>query len=418
MKKRVIFLVDCQSFYASVEKASNPQFKNKPLVVAGDPERRSGIILAACPLAKSLGVTTAETLREALAKCPDLIMIKSRMQEYVNVSLQITTILESYTDLIEPFSIDEQFLDITKSIQLFGSPFKIARHIQKRIIIETGIYVRIGIGENKVLAKMACDNFAKMNEDGIFELTKERLPTHLWTLPTNKMFGVGIRTMVHLSRIGLNSIGDIAKTPLHLLKTRLQKYHRKKCDILSEVLWTVANGMDHSPVTPDAYSQQKGIGRQVTLPVDFHEASDIEVVLLELSSLICQRSREKGYMGSVVHVGVQGADFDNPTGFSRQMKMCDPSNITREVYEMAKKIFHKHWNGLPIRKVWVSLGNLQSNEIFQLTLFGDRERQLKLEKSMDNIKERFGETAILFASSLTKAGQAKFLSQKIGGHFK
>jgi len=416
--KKVIFLVDCQSFYASVEKASHPEYTHKPLVVAGDPERRSGIVLAACPLAKSFGVTTAESLRESLAKCPNLIMIKPRMQEYVNVSLQMTNIYESYTNLVEPFSIDEQFLDLTGSLNLFGNPFEIARHIQKRIMIETGIYVRVGIGENKILAKMACDNFAKKNTDGIFELTKEGLPDHLWQLETNKMFGVGTRTMAHLHKVGIQTIGEIANMSLSELKSRLQRHHGRKCDILSQVLWATANGIDHSPVTPDAFSDQKGIGRQVTLPVDFVKPHDIETVLLELSSLICNRSRQKGYMGTVVHVGVQGADFDHPTGFNRQTKIDDPSNITREVFFAAKKVFYKHWNGLPVRKIWVSLGNLQSDDVFRLTLFGERERQLQLERSMDSIKERFGETSILFASSLTSAGQANFLAKKIGGHLK
>jgi DNA polymerase-4 len=401
----VIFLVDCQSFYASCEKAANPQYRNKPLVVAGDPERRSGIVLAACPLAKEYNVTTAETLRESLAKCPELVVVMPRMQEYIRISLQITTILESYTPLVEPFSIDETHADVTGCTALFGlGPHELAKHIQQRILIETGIYVRVGIGENKLLAKMACDNFAKRNASGVFELTKDNLPGELWELPTNKMFGVGSRTMVHLYNVGLRTIGDVARQSLPELKSKLEKYHKRKCDILAQVLWATANGIDHSPVTPDAFSKQKGIGRQTTLPVDFDKTRDIEVVLLELASLVCQRSRQKGYMGTTVHVGIQGADFDRPTGFYKQMKLDDPSNLTGEIYSAAKKLLYKH--------------HLQSDEVFQLTLFGERERQLELEKTMDTIKDRHGETAILFASSLSQAGQARFLSKKIGGHYK
>ncbi|MFD2445952.1 DNA polymerase IV [Bacillus sp. CGMCC 1.16607] len=418
MKKKVIFLADCQSFYASVEKATHPQYANKPLAVAGDPERRSGIILAACPIAKSFGISTAETLREAFIKCPHLVAIKPRMQEYVNISLQITSILESYTNLVEPFSIDEQFLDVTNSLHFFESPREMALNIQKRILIQTGIYVRIGIGENKILAKMACDNFAKKNADGIFELTKKNIADYLWDLTPDKMFGVGSKTLYHLHQIGLKTIGDVARTDLADLKRKLQKYHGKKCDILSQVLWATANGIDHSPVTPDAFSMQKGIGRQTTLPIDYYEAKDIEVVLLELSSLICQRSRYKCYMGNVVHVGIQGADFKNPTGFHRQKKLRHPSCLTNEVFETAKILFHQNWNRLPVRKIFVSLSQFQTDDCLQLSLFENRERQLSLEKSMDKIKQRFGETSIIFASSLTRAGQAKFLSQKIGGHIK
>lgn len=162
-KKRIVMLADCQSFYASVEKAAHPEYANQPVAVAGDPARRSGIILAACPLAKQYGVTTAERLGEALDKCPNLVVIRPRMQEYINVSLQITEIFQSYTDLVEPYSIDEQFLDITGSLRLFGDPIKIAKSIQHKIMKETGVYIRVGIGENKVLSKMACDNFAKHN---------------------------------------------------------------------------------------------------------------------------------------------------------------------------------------------------------------------------------------------------------------
>lgn len=158
---RVIMLADCQSFYASVEKSAHPEYKDRPLVVAGDPARRSGIILAACPLAKSYGITTAERLGEALAKCPDVVVVRPRMAEYIRVSLHITRILQSYTDLVEPYSIDEQFLDVTGSLDLFGSPETIARSIQSRVMDETGVYIRIGISDTKVVSKMACDLYAK-----------------------------------------------------------------------------------------------------------------------------------------------------------------------------------------------------------------------------------------------------------------
>jgi DNA polymerase-4 len=417
-RNRIIMLADCQSFYASVEKMAHPEYRSRPLVVAGDPERRSGIVLAACPLAKKAGVTTGESLRESLAKCPGLIAILPRMQRYIDVSLLITGILESYTEKVEPFSIDEQFIDVTNSLRYFRCDAEaLARHIQMRVWHETGIYTRVGIAGTKVLAKMGCDVFAKKNDTGIYELTRERLP-ELWKHDTNKMFGVGTRTMLHLQRIGIRTIGDLAATPLPKLRELLWSLHGKKCDVLAEVLWRTANGLDDSPVTPDSFGEQKGIGRQTTLPVDFYKPRDIEVVLLELSSLICQRCRQKGYMGSVVHVGAQGADFDHPTGFSRQMKVPDTTQLTREVFAAAKQVFYKHWQGYPVRKLWVSLGDLQTEGHLQLTLFEDRARQLAMEKAMDTVHERHGPTSLVFASSATKAGQSKHLAAKIGGHYK
>lgn len=417
-KKRVIFLADCQSFYASVEKAAHPEYKHKPLVVSGDPERRSGIILAACPLAKAQGVTTAEALWQAVQKCPELITIKPRMSTYIRVSLQIMSILESYSNLVEPFSIDEQFIDVTESLAHFGcSPAELAQHIRMRVRNETGINTRVGIGPNKILAKMACDNFAKKNAEGVFELTRDNIDP-LWALPVNKMFGVGTRTMRHLSRIGINTIGELAQTPLSLLKQRMKRYMHKNCDIWSEVLWRTANGYDDSPVTPDAYEMQKGIGRQTTLPVDYHTQEDIDVILNELSMLICQRARAKGYMGNVVHAGAQGADFERPTGFSRQMKLTEPTNLARDVYAAAKQLFAEHWDGQPVRKLFISLEQLQSDNIYQMTLFDDRERQIQLAHTIDEIQEAYGPTSIFLGSSLKRASQMKFLNVKIGGHYK
>ncbi|WP_325175548.1 Y-family DNA polymerase [Paenibacillus sonchi] len=157
---KVIFLVDGQSFYASVEKAAHPEYQNKPVAV-GDPARKSGIILAACPLAKAKGVTTASRVGEALALCPDLVVIRPRMGQYITISLLITKIFESITDQVEPYSIDEQFLDVTGSTALFGSEDEIAHLIQSRVKLSTGVWSRVGIGPTKILAKMATDNFAK-----------------------------------------------------------------------------------------------------------------------------------------------------------------------------------------------------------------------------------------------------------------
>lgn len=160
-RNRTIFLSDCQSFYTSIEKADDPKYQHKPLVVAGDPALRSGIILAACPLAKKYGISTAERLGEAVKKCPDLIIVRPRMQHYIDVSLKITEIYNEYTDLVEVFSIDEQFLDMSGSLSLFGDPVSIASEIQQKVLAQTGVWIRIGISSNKMLAKTATDIWAK-----------------------------------------------------------------------------------------------------------------------------------------------------------------------------------------------------------------------------------------------------------------
>lgn len=415
---RVVMLADCQAFYASVEKAAQPQYKDEPLAVCGDPKRRSGIVLAACPIAKSYGVSTAESIGEALVKCPDLVVVQPRMQEYINVSLQITSIYQSFTDLVEPYSIDEQFLDVTGSLHLFGGPEQLAAQIRSEVLAQTGVTVRIGISYCKVLAKMACDNFAKRHPTGIFTLHKDELSDVLWPLPVHKMFMVGSRMTAHFAKMGIYTIGDIATRELGDFKREMRQYFGKNSDIQAELYWRIANGMDDSEVSLTAHDEQKSIGHQMTLPRDYQTAEQIAVVILELSELVCQRCREQGLMGSVVSVGCQGADFDRPTGFYRQMKLADPTNLAEDVYAAAMVLLRRHWDGLPVRKVAVTLGELVSDDVMQLVLFDDRERKLRLARSLDKIKSKYGDASVIRAVSLTEAGQARDRSRKIGGHYK
>lgn len=405
-------LVDMQSFYASVEKAHNPEYKDKPLVVAGDPARRSGIVLAACPIAKSFGISTADRMWEALNKCPDVVVIRPRMQTYIDVSMQITRILERYTDLVEPYSIDEQFIDVSGTLHLFQmSPEQLAADIQKQILLETGVWARAGIGANKILSKICCDLIAKKNKSGIFTLHKNDLEKYIWPFPVQEMWGIGSRMQQHLMRMGIRTIGDLARTPL----TRLTK----KWGVNGQVIWQVANGIDPSPVTTSSHQNQKIIGNGMTLPRDYREAWEIDVVLLDLVTQVCRRCREKNLMGQVVSVNCSGADWDRPSGFSRQSKMLEPSSCTTVVYQEAKKIFHKFWDGLPIRRLGVSISDLSDDSVYQLCLFDDgQEKQRKIDQVMDRIKDKFGETAIVRASSFTEAGQTKDRAAKIGGHFK
>ena len=410
-KERTVMLIDMQSFYASVEKAKMPQYKNKPLAVAGDPARRSGIILAACPLAKAKGVSTAEPLWQSLQKCPDLIIVKPHMQEYIEVSTQIMTIIEEFTDLVEPYSIDELFADVTGTLHLFGNdPVDLARQIQDKILNETGVYARAGISTNKVMSKLCCDMIAKKIDGGIFYLKKEELHQHIGDKPIRDMWGIGSRMEKHLWKMGIRTIRDLANTPLSKL--------RSKWGVNGEVIWRVANGLDDSPVTIHTHSVQKDIGNGMTLPRDYTDAWEIEVVIQDICTEVCRRARRKGLMGSVVTMSLSGADFDRPTGFSRQVKLPDPTNITVDVCKIAKRIFHQHWDGQPVRRVGVSLSDLSDAETYQLSLFDDQEQKRAVDKVMDEIKDRFGDIAILRASSITSAGQAIDRASKIGGHYK
>ncbi|QQE76030.1 DNA polymerase IV [Brevibacillus composti] len=407
---RIIFLADMQSFYASIEKAAHPELEGKPVVVAGDPERRSGVVLAACPIAKSYGVTTAEALWQAEQKCRHLVVVRPRMETYMRIAVQITRILESFTDLVEPYSIDEQFLDVTGSVRLFGDPWKIAEEIRRRIRLETGITSRIGIGENKVLAKMACDNFAKKQEPGIFWLKREELADTLWKLPIEKLFGVGSRMKRHFHRMGVYQIGQLAQLSPAVLT--------KRWGVNGEVLWRTAHGLDDSPVSLRTHETQKGIGHHMTLPRDYHTEADIKVVLLELCEEVCRRARSKEMMGHVVSVGCRGADFDIPTGFGRQLKLPEPTHDAMTLYEAVCRLFDRHWEGTPVRSVGVNLEQLVPDNMVQLNLFTDTHKQRSLARAVDDIRSRYGPDAILRAVSTLRAGQARERARKIGGHYK
>ncbi|TVY08760.1 DNA polymerase IV [Paenibacillus cremeus] len=416
--ERTIFLADCQSFYASVEKADHPGLQGKPVAVAGDPARRSGIILAACPIAKKAGVTTAERLGEALAKCPELVVMRPRMQHYIDVSLMITDIYKEYTDLVEIFSIDEQFLDVTGSLHMFGDPLTIARSIQQKVMQQTGVWVRVGISSNKILAKIATDIWAKKNKEGLFVLHKADIEK-LWSEPVHKMFGVGSRMSAHFARLGMHTIGDIAQTPLPKLQEKFRLRFGKQSDIHAEVMWRTANGIDDSPVTPGTFhTPPKSVGHMMTLPRDYIETSEVDTILLELTEEVCRDCRRKGYMGWVVSVSCMCSPYEAPTGFSRQMKMPDPTNNTNAVFESAKVLFYRYWDKMPVRRIGIMLSNLIDDDGYQLTLFQDQVKSRALDKATDQIKDRYGSAAIVRASSVTASGQALDRSKKIGGHFR
>ncbi|WP_310550219.1 DNA polymerase IV [Paenibacillus glufosinatiresistens] len=418
MKERTLFLIDCQSFYASVEKAARPELKNRPVAI-GDPERPAGIILAACPLAKAYGVTTAQRINEARVKCPDLVVIRPRMRMYIRISLLITKIYESYTDQVEPFSIDEQFLDVTGSLRHYGSVEELARNIQTRVQLSTGIWTRVGVGPSKILAKTATDNFAKQRPDGIFKLNYSNIEQELWPLPVSKMYMVAGRMTDHFMRMGLPTIGDVARLELGDFKQKMRREMGKQSDLKAEYYWQVARGIDPSAIKPGIRMKpQQSISHGKTLRASLYRSlEDIEVVLLELVIEVCRRARSYGVMGQVISVSAAETDGEKSRSFGRQVTLSQPTSLTHEVAEAAGRLFRKHWSGLPVARLHISLDQLTSDETYQLTLFEDRPRAYSMERTLDGIKDRFGSDAILRASSLLEAGVARERAGQIGGHW-
>lgn len=417
-RERTIFLVDGQSFYASIEKAAHPELRDRPIAV-GDPARKSGIILAACPIAKARGVTTAERVGEALAKCPDLVVIRPRMQTYISYSLLITEIFESITDQVEPYSIDEQFLDVTGSAASCGSPEDIALEIQRRVQLCTGVWSRVGIGPTKILAKMATDNFAKKRDSGIFTLDFDNIASELWPLPVHQMFMVGSRMTKHFIRMGLPQIGDIARLELGAFKQRMRREMKKQSDIQAEYYWQTARGIDPSPVVAGIRGQLKSISHGKALRSSLYRTlADIEIVLLELVVEVCRRCRRYGYMGRVLSVAAAETDGERSSWFSRQTTLPQPTSLTHEIAAAAHKLFVDHWSGLPLSNLSVALTDLTDDSVLQLTLFEDRAAIYRRERATDKIKDRYGSDAVIRASSLLPSGVARERAAQIGGHYK
>jgi len=404
---KIILLADMESFYASVEMARNPELKGKPVVVCGDPKLRHGITLAASREAKAHGIKTGMPAWKCQILCPTVIFVRPHMQTYIDVSLKITDIFYEFTDRILPYSIDEQFLDMTGCEKLFGTPREMALRINKCVQHETGIRSRIGIGDNPLQAKMACDCFAKRNEDGIFQLSASNYSRYAWPLPIKKLFGVGSRMEQNLYNIGVKTIGDLTILPIKILKD--------KWGVTGEVLWLNAHGIDYSIVETNSLAEYRGIGHSITLPRDYSIKEEIEVVLLELTEEVCRRARSLGKIGNVIHLYCRGAGFDNPTGFSRQKKLPEPTAVTMEAYPFVMQLFYTHWDRMPVRAVGMSLSQLVVNNL-QLSLFEDKEKRLALSQSMDDIRKRFGGTSLFRASSLTTGGLLFERANKIGGH--
>lgn len=416
--ERTIFLIDGQSFYASIEKAAHPEYKNKPVAV-GDPSRPSGIVLAACPIAKSRGVTTAERNFTALAKCPDLIIIRPRMQRYIQISLAITEIFETYTDLVEPYSIDEQFLDVTGVLSQYESAEALARQIQEHVWLSTGVWSRVGIGPSKIMAKTATDNFAKKNDTGVFRLDYNNIEETLWPLPVHQMFMVASKMATHFAIMGLPTIGDIARTPLHEFKRRMRLRMGKQSDIQAEYYWQTACGIDPSPVVPSIRNELKSVSHGKTLRASLYfRRPDIELVLQELVIEVCRRARRLNKQGKVVSVGLGETDGERAARFGRQTTLLHATNLTHEVYAAALRLFRTYWEGLPVAYVHVSLTQLSEDSVTQLALFDDRARASDLEAVTDEIKDRYGSAAIMRASSLQEAGVTRERAGQIGGHYK
>ncbi|MEH7111819.1 DNA polymerase IV [Neobacillus niacini] len=382
-KGRVILHVDMNSFYASVEMAYDPELKGKPVAIAGNVEERRGIIITCSYEARKFGVKTTMPLWEAKKLCPQLVIRKPNFDRYRTASIAMFEILRNYTELVEPVSIDEGYLDITDSFEM-GNPIEIAQSIQKRVLEQLDLPSSIGIAPNKFLAKTASDMKKPM---GITILRKRDIPAVLWPLNTNEMHGVGKKTAEKLTTIGIHTIGELAAGNEIQLKSLL--------GINGIRIKERANGIDNRPVDPEAVSEFKSIGNSTTLPKDTSNQQELYRVLESLAETVSVRLKRKNVFAATVGITIR---FKDRKTITRSKKLSNPIQQKEDIATQAKQIFLKHWNGDPIRLLGITGYDLVEQDLAfkQLDLFsyGKDAKNEPLLKTLSSLRDKYGKNII------------------------
>jgi DNA polymerase V len=408
-RHNVIF-VDMKSFFASIEAVErNLDSLKTLLVVVGDRNRSGSMVLASTPAMKAkFGIKTGSRLYE-VPKIRGIQIVEARMGFYLQKSLEITNILTRFApwDSIHQYSIDEAAIYIGNSKKLFGTPRQVAKIMQKTIYEETKLLSCYGIGPNKFLAKVILDTLGK--KQGIAECQYEDVPKLIWPLPLSQVWGIGKRMEKKLNAMNIYTLGELAHYPLELL--------RKKFGVIGEQLYWHAHGIDLSPVTYDQdFSIQKGIGKGITLLRDYEDIEEIKTVILELCEDTAMRAREEKLAARTISLAIGYSQYDGGGGFHRSKTIEMATNITMNIYRVCLLLLHKHYSGRIVRSIHVSLSNLEKDESIQMNLFEDEYKQRTLGYVMDQIRNKYGSTAILRGRSYTKGGTTIARSHTLGGH--
>ncbi len=392
-RDRVILHCDMNGFYASVELLDRPDLDGQPVAVCGDPDSRHGIILAKNELAKRAGVVTAETIWQAKRKCPDLQLVRPHRSKYTHYSKLINQIYLRYTDLVEPFSIDESWLDVTASQNLFGSGREIADEIRRTVREETGLTLSAGVSWNKIFAKLGSDY---KKPDATTEITRENYQQILWPLPARDMIFVGKSTAEKLLKSGIKTIGDMARSDPKLLTSLLGKQ--------GQMLWNYANGYDNAPVSRYGEAEPvKSVGNGITFRRNLMSEDDIRTAVTGLSDTVASRLRHHKLKAFGVKVDIKDPSF---TTISRQKQLFVPTNLASELAQASMDLIHESWRpGAPIRMLTITGINLCDETVEeQISLFATDNRSHqqgeKIERTMDDIRSKFGSAAITFGGVL------------------
>ena len=384
------------ALFTSIWKISlgmrSPPFKDIRLIpsaIGGDRDKRTGVILAKSIPAKKFGVKTGEPVAMALRKCPDLFLARPDFRLYEESSKAFMDICREYAPVVERYSIDECFLDMSGTHKIYPDPVAIAHTIKDKIRDTLGFTVNVGIGDCKILAKMASD-FEK--PDKVHTLYRHEIPQKMWPLPVRDLFSVGVSTAEKLEKARIRTIGDLANTPLD----RVQRIVGIK---MGKQIHDYANGIDDSPVLA-APEEAKGYSISTTLEEDVVTTEQAHKVLLALTDSVTARMRADGVKAYCVAVSIRSNDFKTR---SHQKKLMDATDISSEVYRVCKQLFAELWDGhTPLRLIGVALTDLTKEETAQMSLFPDekKERSRKLDKAYDAINKKFGASTIQRGSNL------------------
>jgi len=385
---RRILHIDMDAFYASVEQRDEPRYRGRPVIVGADPKGGLGRgVVAACSYeARAFGVRSALPIRQAWKRCPEGIFLRPRMDRYQAVSRTIMEVFRSYTDLVEPLSIDEAFLDVTGSTRLLGTAETIGARIKADIRTRTGLTASVGIAPNKFLAKIASE---LGKPDGLVSVRDDEIAEFLSPLPIRRLWGVGPRTGEKLEGLGLRTIGQLASMARDELVGLLGAH--------GEHLWNLAGGRDSRPVIPDR--EPRSISHETTFDEDVRDAERLRQTLLRLSDRVARRLRREAYCARTITLKLRYASFAT---YTRQASSAGSVDTGDEIFALVLRLFDKLSLAEPVRLVGVGASGLvrDGERDTQIPLFGGEDTTKRVARVIDTVRNKYGDRSIRRGSDL------------------
>jgi len=389
--RRVVLHCDINHCYAQIEEMKVPELRKVPMAVGGHETTRHGIILAKNDLAKEYHIKTGESLREAYAKCPQLVVIPPNYDDYLYYSEKVKDIYREYTDRVESFGLDEAWIDVSASSKIYGSGEAIAREIKQKVYEQLGLTISVGVSFNKVFAKLGSD---MIKPDGLVVIDEENYQQLVWPLPVEELIYIGRATKRKLNEFGIKTIGDLAVFRADLIESRMGK--------VGVMIHEFANGIDDKSVAFTGYQDEaKSVGNGITAIRDMRSLKDVELVFRVLAESVASRLRDMGVEGQVVTIGLRDNELH---GLSRQRKLAEPTCLADEILAMAMQLTREHYSFiLPLRSISLTMSDLQKPAaVEQLSFFTDhgKIKQRVLDETVDAIRSRYGFTKIKRCSML------------------